>query len=373
MKRVVFFGIFGNCFRRAAVVLLLAVSVAGCVSRHQSAPNKELLQASVRVGKVRYIPLAEVCRYYGFTEEGDGLSPIISLKTGVSSAKILPGSSWVLWYGQVRDLRAPVLVRGGQTLVPVSLLQIFGQAAAAPAAAADRDSRRVSLRSVVIDAGHGGHDPGALSSFGGAEKDIVFDIAVRVQKELSERGMTVVMVRSEDRFVPLEERYAIANRSKADLFVSIHANSSRSAAAQGFEAYYLSDEYDDFSKAVAERENAALAFEQGAAASLPDINATLWDMMFSEYRIESIEIARSIAAEMKRMLKIPTRYIKGAKFVVLKGVRMPAILLEVGYLSNRYEAAQLKNPFYRQMLAEAIVAGIMNYRQRFEMTGGFSR
>jgi N-acetylmuramoyl-L-alanine amidase len=136
----------------------------------------------------------------------------------------------------------------------------------------------------------------------------------------------------------------------------------------------LSTEHDDFSKAVQIRENAVLSFEDSTAfAASEGLNATLWDMMLSENRIESIEMANTIARGLNNILKLKTRHVSGAMFYVLKGARMPAVLLEVGYLSNPTEATHLNNGYYRQMLAEAIASGIISYKQEFELNNGFSK
>ena len=132
--------------------------------------------------------------------------------------------------------------------------------------------------------------------------------------------------------------------------------------------------YDNLAKAVQIRENASIKYEEKADYEHSDyLNATLWDMILSENRVESIEMANSIASELRKALKLKTRFVRGARFHVLKGTQMPAVLLEIGYITNRTEAGRLCNGYYQQMLAEAVTAGIVNYKKLFEQTEGFSR
>ena len=272
---------------------------------------------------------------------------------------------------EVVDLKSQVKIYKGQIMVPESFLRLFAKEM--PPVQLKRKSA-FTIRKIVIDAGHGGKDPGAVGKYGIQEKDIVLDIALRLRDELIKHGIEVVLTRDTDVFHELKKRTMIANKEKADFFISVHANAAYSSSVNGFEAFYLSTSHDDFSKAVQIRENAVIKYEEEADYKYSsDLNVTLWDMILSENRIESIEMANSIADELKRTLKLNTRYIRGAGFHVLKGANMPAVLLEMGYLTNSNEAAKLNNAYYRQMLAESVAAGIVRYKELFELSDGFSK
>jgi N-acetylmuramoyl-L-alanine amidase len=349
------------------LVFVLFFSQPGCSSRRAVTKGEE------RVNLRNYSSLFELCQDNDLDWNWDGFDGIITVKNLKSTAKLYIGSSLVLFANQVHDLRSPVVIAKGKVMVPKEFTELF--AGQKMLLNVDR-ARKVdfSIRKIVIDAGHGGKDPGAIGVRGNHEKDIVLDIAKRLAEQLQANGVEVVLTRQTDVFHPLADRSEIANKEKADFFISIHANAANARSANGFEAYYLCPDYDDFSKAVQIRENAVIKYEENADyKKSSDLNATLWDMILSENRIESMEMANSISNSLQKSLRLRTRYIRGANFYVLKGAHMPAVLLEVGYLTNPQEAARLNNPYYRQMLAEAIVAGILEYKTMFELSKGFSQ
>ncbi|MFH1062786.1 MAG: N-acetylmuramoyl-L-alanine amidase [Candidatus Omnitrophota bacterium] len=353
-------------FKKKIEIILLVVLfcvLSGCAGS----------QKGLRLNKDKYRSIAQVCADINLTWDWDGFSNIITVKNLKVSAKLYPGSSLVLYDNQVCDLKSPVIIDQGIIKVPASFARLFA-GKVVPYRETKAKPSNFSIRKIVIDPGHGSQDPGAIGTKGIQEKDIVLDIALRLKKELVADGMEVVLTRQTDVFHALEKRAEIANQAKADFFISIHANAAEAKSANGFEAYFLSTAYDDFSKAVQIRENAVIKYEENADYNkADDLNATLWDMILSENRIESIEMANSIAEELRKSLKLRTRFVKGAKFLVLKGTRMPAVLLEAGYLSNPEEGAKLNNPYYRQMLAESIAQGIISYKKMFELSDGFSR
>jgi len=218
---------------------------------------------------------------------------------------------------------------------------------------------------VVIDAGHGGHDQGTTGPHGLLEKDVVLDVALRVGKLVADRmGAEVIYTRSDDTFVPLEGRTELANEKKADLFLSIHANSSPVPRIAGVETFYLNlpDSRDKDAADVAARENAS---SQKSVFELQDLvkKITLND---------KIEESREFAGRVQSSLyafsvrNIPTsrnRGVKKAPFVVLIGAHMPSILAEIGFLSNPREEALLRRPEYRQKLAEAMFRGVQRYAE----------
>jgi N-acetylmuramoyl-L-alanine amidase len=220
----------------------------------------------------------------------------------------------------------------------------------------------LSVSRVVIDAGHGGHDPGA-HGHGITESELTLDVAVRLRKLLeAQPGMEVVMTRDTDVFIPLEERTAIANREGADLFLSIHANASRNAQARGIETYFLSFALNPEAEAVAARENAT---SSQAMHNLPDIVKAI---ALNNKINESRDLAETVQKSMAKRLSAKNRSlrdlgVKQAPFVVLIGAVMPSVLAEISFVTNRQESALLKTGAYRQQIAQALFDAIQNYQQ----------
>ena len=225
--------------------------------------------------------------------------------------------------------------------------------------AADAAALPTGLRAprVVIDPGHGGLDGGARGAAGVAEKDIVLALATEVAAQLTKHGVEVVLTRSTDVFVPLEERTAVANRAAADAFVSIHANSNRKRTASGIETYYLDATDDAVALRMAAQENAT------GEEQVSDLQLALSELATKVTTRES----RALALEVQRRLVGAARRLhpgardlgaKGSLFYVLLGARMPAVLVETSFISNREEARLLGSARYRKTLAEAIAAGV---------------
>jgi N-acetylmuramoyl-L-alanine amidase len=215
---------------------------------------------------------------------------------------------------------------------------------------------------IVIDAGHGGHDTGTIGPTGLMEKDLCLDVALRLGKIIEQRlpGADVIYTRSDDTFVPLEERTNIANQAKADLFISIHANSSRDHAARGIETYYLNLKGSAEAMEVAARENATA---QGGVHELQDL---VMKIARTEKIDESKELAEDIQDSLaKRMQKsskpVKNRGVRKAPFVVLIGADMPSILTEISFLSNPADEKLLKQPEQRQKVAEGLYQGMVSY------------
>jgi N-acetylmuramoyl-L-alanine amidase len=196
------------------------------------------------------------------------------------------------------------------------------------------------------------------------EKDINLDIAKRLARLLKESGVNVVLTRNNDAYPSLARRVAIANNARADLFISIHANANRVRSLKGFEAYYISPKANDAKRALASAQEAVLDLDQGCFASNSlYLKAIIWDLFYTHNRAESLELARSICRTVNKEVDIRVLGVKNANFFVLRGVRMPAVLVEIGFLSNAQEERLLKNNFYRQEIVESLVRGIKDYEQ----------
>jgi N-acetylmuramoyl-L-alanine amidase len=214
---------------------------------------------------------------------------------------------------------------------------------------------------IVIDAGHGGHDPGAKAR-GLTEADLVLDVALRLEQLLKDAGVEVIMTRRTDTFVPLEERTAIANRAGADLFLSIHSNASTSDSARGVETYFLNFAPNPEAEAIAARENAGGA---RTMRNLPDIvRAIALNNKIDESRDFASMVQTSLHSKLLKSNKsVRNLGVKQAPFMVLVGATMPSILAEISFITNRQEATLLKTDKYKQQIAEALLAGVVKYQQ----------
>jgi N-acetylmuramoyl-L-alanine amidase len=227
----------------------------------------------------------------------------------------------------------------------------------------------LAVARIVIDPGHGGHDPGATGK-GVAEAELVLDIALRLEKLLAKvPGLDVILTRRTDEYVPLEERTAIANREGADLFLSIHANASGNTRAGGVETYFLNFATSLGAAAVAARENAASGHAMGA---LPDLVKSI---ALHNKLDESRDFATFVQRAMVERLKGPNKSIrdlgvKQAPFVVLIGAAMPSVLAEVSFVTNTQEARLLRTTAYRQHIAEALLNAIRKYQTSLKTASG---
>jgi N-acetylmuramoyl-L-alanine amidase len=219
----------------------------------------------------------------------------------------------------------------------------------------------LKLGRVVIDAGHGGHDAGTHGPSGLLEKEVVLDVALKLGALLQERlGTEVVYTRSDDTYIPLEERTRIANERKADLFLSIHANSSPYRTVGGVETYYLNFTTSKSALDLAAKENAS------AQSTIFDLKEVLAKIAMKDKIDESREFASSVqnslfALSSKNNAAAKNRGIKKAPFVVLIGASMPSVLAEIGFLTNATDEALLKKPEHRQKIAEALYKGVSSY------------
>ncbi len=222
----------------------------------------------------------------------------------------------------------------------------------------------LTVRTVMVDAGHGGKDPGA-QGFGLNEKDVNLRMAFILGKMLKQRGFKVLYTRTTDDFLALEERTALANGKKADLFVSVHCNAHTDPTMQGFETYSLNLARTPDAVRVAARENAV-----ATGKNISDLQMILTDLMLTSKIKESVDLARAVHKNGLSVMRGKWRVVdhghREAPFYVLMGAKMPSVLLEIGYITNKTEAARLKSDAYLKTLAQGIVQGIVGYKMQIE-------
>jgi N-acetylmuramoyl-L-alanine amidase len=221
----------------------------------------------------------------------------------------------------------------------------------------------LTVDTIMIDPGHGGKDPGAKGN-GLLEKNVVLKLAKIVGAKLKAKGFHVLYTRTTDKFIPLEERTAMANVRKADMFVSLHCNAIRSSKVHGLETYVLNLARTKDAVRVAARENAV------STKRISDLQVILTDLMLNSKVRESKDLAGKVQSSMLRNLRkhysVRDRHVREAPFYVLMGAKMPAILIESGFITNRTEARRLRSDRYLNRLANGIVSGILAYKKQIE-------
>lgn len=273
------------------------------------------------------------------TDAGADTTASSAKRTRRSKAKVAGGSTTVV--ADATPARAAVPTADGET----SLVRALG----------------LKIGRIVIDPGHGGHDSGTLGVDGIEEKDVVLDVALRLGKLLHDRlGTEIIYTRSDDTFIPLETRTAIANKAQADLFLSIHANSSVEASARGVETYYLNFTSDPTALDVAARENAV------SDQSIHQLSDLVKKIALKDKIAESREFASDVEGSLYAGLQkgnagLKDRGVKKAPFVVLIGANMPSILAEISFVTNPKDAEQLRDPEYRERVAESLYKGVARY------------
>ena len=226
------------------------------------------------------------------------------------------------------------------------------------------EKEKWEFKTIVIDAGHGGKDPGAVGYRGTKEKDIALDVAKRLEKKLTKNmDIKVVMTRDEDVFLRLSERTKIANENNGSLFISIHTNAAEDRRASGFETFLIGLNKNEYAAKVAARENAVLELEGKSGQELTGedlIQATIAQAAFAS---SSETFADMVQKEIKKRVQSRDRGVKQAGFVVLARASMPNVLVELGFISNPAEEKKLRSPQYRDQLATAIYRAVKQYEK----------
>ena len=227
------------------------------------------------------------------------------------------------------------------------------------------------IRTIVIDPGHGGKEVGAIGPGGLMEKDATLTVARKLQSALAAKlGARVILTREDDSVVSLDQRTAIANQYKADLFLSVHMNAAVVKGAKGSETYFLSlDASDELARKAAERENAASA-PASQAGNSSDLNLILWDLAQQQYLHESSRFAQAIQEEMNAATGVQNRGVKQAPFKVLVGATMPAALVEVGFISNPEEETKLQSDEFQALIIDALTRAVQRYKTEYETRVG---
>lgn len=309
------------------------------------------------------ISLKQLCDQNHISWQWDSLSELVILKLNDTQAYLLMDTPAVLLEDELIALSGPIEIRKSVIVVPPDFQRkVIDQLLSGRGRAGNLSKRRI--KSVIVDAGHGGKDPGAIGCSGTEEKEVTLDIAKRLKKNLEEYGFKVIMTRERDEFISLPERTEIAARSKADFFISIHANSSPVDSVHGIEVFSLRD-LDYLERNEAQRqENYRLFFNQLAMKrDNENLKGIVADMLDNNKRAESDSLADRIAEDTSTFVNTKNRGTKLAGFYVLRNTLIPAILVEVGFLSNPHEEKLLNTSTYRQKFASALAKSILDYAE----------
>lgn len=225
------------------------------------------------------------------------------------------------------------------------------------------------IRSITIDPGHGGKDSGAIGPGGLQEKTVVLEISLQFQAALKKKlGIDVFMTRTDDRFLPLHKRTAIANNNGSDIFISIHTNSGKGLSTKGFEVYYLNKQpSDEQARKAAIKENFISENSDEKLQPLgSDVQSILWDLTQNKHLEESSILAEKILNSYKSEFGTDSRGVKQAPFIVLLGAEMPAVLVEVDFISNPEQELRLQDDNYINRIVSVLVRGIIEFKKHYE-------
>ena len=319
-----------------------------------------ILEPKIIDGK-EYISLTDICEVFGISLDSQIYPRKIVLKNENETITLLPFSQRMSVGKRIYVLEAPLKFKDGIIFVPISFVgKVFGENALENL----KKNKWLKIKTIAIDAGHGGKDPGAVGPNGLMEKEINLDVAYKVYRLLNSRlPLKVLMTRKEDVFVPLFDRTKFANSNGVELFVSIHCNAAFSQKMRGSETYFVSPASDPGARAVEVLENSVinLEFKESKIFRNNYLATILEDMAYFEFVRESSAAASCVQNSLVRNLNLENRGVKQALFYVLRGVASPSILIEIAFLSYPEEEAKLATESFRKKAAEAIFEGIKEY------------
>lgn len=322
--------------------------------------NAYILEPTVIDGK-EYVSLNDICEFFGTTFDFQSYPRKIVLKNENETITLLPHSSRMMVGNRVYILESSPKFKDGVIFIPIGFIgKVFGGNVLENL----KKKKGIKIKTIVIDAGHGGKDPGAIGPNGLMEKEINLDVAYKVTRLLnSNLPVRVLMTRKEDIFIPLFERTKFANSKGADLFVSIHCNAAFSPKMKGSETYFVSPASDPSARAVEVLENSVinLEFKESKISKDNVLEAILQDMTYFEFVRESSIVAGYVQQGLVKSLKLEDRGVKQALFYVLRGAASPSILIEIAFLSYPEEEEKLATESFRKQAAEAIFNGIKEY------------
>lgn len=373
-------------------------------TRHAGKPILTEWSTFIRVAEfegARYVSLVQIATLLNGDLRWNAPGQYYDFKVGGKSIRCLTNSSKVSLSGKPIELESPTVTNADGFWVPLTFLAsstffeatktklqwptppekpepdedvpVIARTASVKPSKTPPVARPVlnplkarALKRIIIDPGHGGKDPGAMGRDGAMEKDINLRVALDLAELLrSEYGYEVLLTRMEDTFIPLADRSRLANKQNGDLFISLHCNASQSSKRKGYEVYFLSERASDpHADAVAKLENAVLALEGKDAPTPSRVKQVLRSLEITA-NINEASVAGSLMdRHISERLSEPSHGVKQAAFYVLRGAEMPAVLIEMAFISNRAEESLLQTASFRKKMVEGIGAGVAAYDRR---------
>lgn len=358
--------------------ILVYTALSGLTVGFQNQKGQEILKKTKR-NNMEYYSLSEIQKVFKTSRIQEDLSEAkLSFSLYNESMIILMNSSYLSFHGNLYNFYHPVFYDNYNWYIPKSFLtellpRLYPEKIRYNAgndqisASFSTDSR---IKTIVIDPGHGGKDPGATGK-NSSEKDITLDVAFQLKKAIETRmeGVNVLLTRSRDEFVSLQSRTQFANKKQAQLFVSIHCNAAMARSSQGIETFFLSTARTTDARAVEALENSVvLNYEGGqdAVKNYDDLQFILADLQQSEQLEESSNLALRIQSSLIDATSASDRGVKQAGFYVLKGAFMPSVLVEIGFISNEEEEKRLLDTNHQSKIVDALFKGIHSFKQKYD-------
>ncbi len=331
---------------RSFVAVLMLIFLAGCATLPKVVTPPEGAR-----------PVMGLCRQYALDCRWDAMAETMVMDYRGTRIQAMVGSDQVMVGNAALKLSGPLLYRKGVVLVPGDFEKVvFGSK---PEITTQGFNRHAVF---MIDAGHGGKDPGAIGFGGLKEKELNLDLAKRVAARFEKEGVKVIMTRSTDQFLTLQERALLASRPEVDLFISIHANANKNKGARGIEVYYAGILNKEDLKDPQRRINLRKVCEKmNVRSEMGDVRDIIDDMLYTSKFTLSPGLADAVARGFENDTGARTRGSKTARYFVLRNTLVPSILIEAGFLTNPREARLLKDSTYRQQIAEAIVKNVLEF------------
>lgn len=302
------------------------------------------------------VELGDFCQRNNLRYNYNTLDDVIQLSSNKLDLKLLIASSIAYCNGRVINLSRSPVYKNGNIFIPLELEKIISSTFLP-------QREHFFIKTIVIDPGHGGRDPGAISRTGLKEKTVNLKVARYLKQELENEGFNVYLTRNRDLYLTLDQRVEVARRKSADLFISMHANSNPSRSVRGFEVYYLSERYFDKSKQLRKLTSHAPFNCRGQTLSKQTGQRT-WDSFLAKNNRLSLRYANSLRATIQT-LGFSTKSPRGAPFYVLKYAYVPSVLVEIGYLSNSREEKMLRKNYYLRQIAKGISLSVVKFNRAY--------
>ncbi len=336
--------------RKVIALVFIFIFVAGCASTSTSR------RARRGVATQEFVESSEFCSKHNLSLSFDTLDDMVRLSNNEKEMRVLLNSLVGYLNGGIFYLKDMPYYSRGKIFLPEELDEIISSENVLSL------RQTFEIKTIVVDPGHGGKDPGAVSPTGLEEKNLNLKVAKLLQEDLEKRGFKVILTRARDVFLTLQERVDVAKKYNADLFVSIHSNSNKADYISGIEVYHLSPSRSDSTERAV---NLAKTDNEWRDQVPFDARAILWDMMLTKNYALSVEFSHAFYHTFRDMgfeVKTPRK----AKFYVLKNAYVPSVLVEMGYLSNAYEEKVLRKPYYQKQIADTIARSIVNLTKRYK-------